>query len=931
MNKKLKLFGLLALTLALGAGAAWAAFVNQTLNGTTYATDMDLDTVGAGFNQISGYGKVTGGITTAAGAGDDVLKFIPTAEQVLDVAPAAGKRIVDGANKALQLMVDGEGKVILRGSNNDNPTNAIYTSFDSTLVKSGTLTVTNNDSLSNGWVALAVSATEAKAPVFGTETATEVLLGGANWPGVNKDQPLYLAFVSADNPWDPDKPEYKKLTYAVVDTVLGGNLKLNDGIDQRFLHAESADLDAGTNGDNLASVDAFPNGDKAVMGFARLIKTGEGSLVIQPEATTYAVDGKDRRAVDGAHHRGGTVVKEGIIEVIGGNAPTGNKGSHFRASLGRTWNAFNGSELAPAGNFDPKWFKENVSSDLYNPLFIKDKAKVVLDRSQFFSDFNTDKETVFEGKFYLQPAPRLEFYPQIAVTLDRKDSHAKGLLKGDFDLVVFSANANERPSNDPQHSGITDDAQSIFFIDNEENQIGEKRETLVANGVLEIAGAKSIGGGKVTVGADKDRGFETAILATFAASKTFHLPNETETKVKSALAAELDAVLSFKDITVTNDADRLRINPVELSSDAKLPKNWMGTVLFGAPSSEDGKYSWTGVMRKPNLVDIDRGVWQLNSYPVWTAAQVAANENPFAEVDIKTTGTLSLGEGVRDFSKLMDVTITDDSRIRMVVKAEDVAHSRAEALKKDAIFMAREMDYTDLLNGPAHKDRRLGIQLDISKAGTLKKGDWIRAVGSERALGWNNLHYLRDNSTTKDEDYSKTRIGLYGSDGKLIKDLDAQAVGHVDEHGWSIMVEITSDVTDDGAAPAPEKDLKATVTAPAEVKVGSMVTFELGKWTYTKASGDVEVQDVKWMLDGVDKTADVKADKLTVKAEKEGTMNLVVTSKLKADPTVDGEAKASVAVKKDVVSSGGSGGGCDAGFAGLALLLAAPLFLRKRD
>jgi Synergist-CTERM protein sorting domain-containing protein len=54
-----------------------------------------------------------------------------------------------------------------------------------------------------------------------------------------------------------------------------------------------------------------------------------------------------------------------------------------------------------------------------------------------------------------------------------------------------------------------------------------------------------------------------------------------------------------------------------------------------------------------------------------------------------------------------------------------------------------------------------------------------------------------------------------------------------------------------------------------------------------------------------------------------------ISAKTIADGT-EHTISGSVAVTDPGKKSGG-GGGCDAGFAGLALLLAAPLFLRKRS
>ena len=60
-----------------------------------------------------------------------------------------------------------------------------------------------------------------------------------------------------------------------------------------------------------------------------------------------------------------------------------------------------------------------------------------------------------------------------------------------------------------------------------------------------------------------------------------------------------------------------------------MPKSWSGTVEFGAASSVDAVYRATGVIISPTNVVVDRGVWQLNSFPFRTPAQVTANEDPF--------------------------------------------------------------------------------------------------------------------------------------------------------------------------------------------------------------------------------------------------------------------------------------------------------------
>ena len=71
--------------------------------------------------------------------------------------------------------------------------------------------------------------------------------------------------------------------------------------------------------------------------------------------------------------------------------------------------------------------------------------------------------------------------------------------------------------------------------------------------------------------------------------------------------------------------------------------------------------------------------------------------------------------------------------------------------------------------------------------------------------------------------------------------------------------------------------------------------------------------------------------KVVLTAGAEGTMTVTATSVLKSDPKVTGKGTTSITVTKG--GSGkksSSGGGCDAGFGGLALALAAAFLLKRK-
>ena len=360
--------------------------------------------------------------------------------------------------------------------------------------------------------------------------------------------------------------------------------------------------------------------------------------------------------MDGAFHRGGTTVVDGTLQMVAGVGTV--DADHFRGSLGKTWKEYQGSKntYAPAkGNAN---FVEAANHvDIYNPLRVEEKGKVIVDRSQFFDDFNIVKGGVFEADDYLIAGKK--FYPQIAVVLHQKNSNVDGLLKGNFDLILDAKEANTlRPKDDPKDDGIAKPQQAVFYI-NSENEIGgngagEKGDTLVSTGVLQIAKAKSIGAGEVTIGAANaeawDRGYTTSEIGVFAAAASFDLPNVTRGQKLGAAGAVNGATLTFKDISLLNrgiaKTNDFRINPraVELgygyqpsdkggedftpaaNKDA-FHDSWTGTVAFGG----SGSWDVAGTMSNPTRVDIERGTLRLDSYPMATTL-IPANAEPFMHV-----------------------------------------------------------------------------------------------------------------------------------------------------------------------------------------------------------------------------------------------------------------------------------------------------------
>ena len=972
MSKKLKLFGLLALTLALTAGVAWAVAMTNVITVTTEDPN-DYETAVATANTLVGSGKA--GKTT--GKIDFTLDHLylkgAAKDDVLDVAPKDGKML--NGNDDAQIVVNAEGeegKVILRGANKDNPLAATRNVFaGGTVLMGGTLGLTNSNAIGQGWVGV-MGRGEKSAPVLMGEGVDSLIFGHTDPDGtvvVAGRQPLYLLWADQATAG----PKENELRYVVVDSTpssMAGalqGLEFRDGLAQ--LDMVKPTLQAAKD----VPVKPATETDRH---YLRLVKTGNGMMKIYGSAkdTSLATDATHAAgnasvagkhfALDGAFHRGGTTVVDGTLQVIAGAGAVNN--DHFRGSLGRTWVPYQGSSAAYApADGNANFVKVANHVDIYNPLRVEGKGKVIVDRSQFFDDFNIVTGGVFEADDYLIAGKK--FYPQIAIFLHQKNSVADGLLKGNFDLILEAKGAGTlRPDDDKKDDGLIDPQQAVLYI-NGENEIGgngagEKGDTLVSTGVLQIAKAKSIGAGEVTIGAEGaeawDRGYTTQEVGVFAAAASFDLPNVTRGQKLGAAGAVNGATLTFKDLSLLNrgiaKTANFRINPravklgygyqgsdksgEQFTTDATPTGNafhdsWTGTVAFGG----SGSWDVAGTMSNPTRVDIERGVLRLDSYPMATSL-IPANAEPFMHVFVWPEAVLSLADGVRDFNldkaHRMNLWVTDDSRINLVLNDSDIASSRADAMGKAPVFQAHEIDYTGLGAGQKDRDRRLVIQLDTSKLSNPKSipAGWVKAVFSTNAPQWNRLHFLRENSNVNYEDYAKVRI-VWSNTSDLPE--NTKAVAHLDENSNTILIEFGANVTDPvnpgGPNPGKTDDLTTTLTPSAtSVAPGAEVTVTLGEWTYKGASADVVSEDVT-VTGGTIKTP-LAGKKVVLTAGAEGTMTVTATSVLKSDPKVTGKGTTSITVTKGGGSGkkSSSGGGCDAGFGGLALALAAAFLLKRK-
>ena len=800
LRKRWKKLVLLALTGALAVGTAWAAAnIREVPAGTTNGDDFALTPTdnGGAFNTIRGGGRFEGAVKGESGKAR-VLQLTAAGSSSLVVAPGAQKSINgDTGNGNFQLLVSSDAgrKVVVRGSNGDNPSEEEYRTHYSggTLIRSGVLSAAN-DALGQRWVGILSAPHSADAPALAADGPLSLTLGSAGAIA----QPLLLFVESEDARND-------RLTYGIIDTPDQQGLSLRHGLGQRQVKLPRAM----TLGDELAKLEAFDNdfyGSPSGKGFVRLVKTGKGTLTIDsdvrmPNLAAAGDKGLEARALDGAHHLGGTDVQEGSLVVHGGEFKV--PGDHFRGSLGRVWASFQGSaSLADTEPFSRGLLREKalhtesnyVFYHFYNPLWIRKGASVAVDRSQIFSQLNTEAGSMFEAKPYAVGGQL--HYPHVVVTLDGNDSHVDGLLKGQFHLVLDSRLGKRHPKgftfqneNDPQ---LNSGRNSTLFLNNPDNKIFAEGETLVVNGVLGLAGAGSIGGGKVTVGAIKEEdGFETGGGATLLASKTLEVAGKTEVKYGGMLAAERGQVLSFRDIAINmlKKMPNGKIYPGTFMINSTSPsasQDWSGTVEFGG---EGGRFSWTN----PLKIQVRNGELRLSGLPEKTAS----GDEPLADINIgagarELVRTFSLGRGVRDLSKNVNLSLGKYSRIGVVPNDGDVAGTRVEAMDRDPIFKAKTIDYY-YLNGD---DPRLTIQLDPAQldARTLKKG-WIPLIGSVEAKEWKKLR-AKDKATG--ENFAKVRVSWLNSSKDIVPgntaSEDASARVHLDDDKFTILLEVFEDV-----------------------------------------------------------------------------------------------------------------------------------------
>lgn len=605
-----------------------------------------------------------------------------------------------------------------------------------------------------------------------------------------------------------------------------------------------------------------------------ITKTGTGTMEINAEA--------------GAAQTNGTIVSEGALNVLA----NGNK--RYVSPLGFVYVA-NPVETQPVWNAA---VIANYAAPFTNSLAIAEGASVTVNRDQVFGNFSG------AGTFNTNTRDNNVNFPTVvfradnagtfATTLSNEPSRFTGLMNGDMDLVVE-----------------TDAQDQVVYLANANNTIG-RGETAVVNGVLAIEGTKTIGPGTIYVGTNNTRGTNNkfvfnntdAAIPTFMGAGNIAIPATQLVLVNTNGATPNFAAV--RGTTLAMASVDLVALPLTINHDftgAFVPRYMSGTVSFS------DQY----VLRTTNRhnIDIERGVLHLQNTPVTSAANAG-----FMDVDIAGGAALSLGTGARDFSELMDFTIdSDDSRIRLVVLPEDVVGSQEAAEMATPIFHADIANYAALGTGLDNKDNRLVVQLDLSQVGNLlKAGSWLKIITTRDVTvgSWASLHYLRENSNGAMEDYVKVDIATVNDESFDRSKIEAV----LSQNDYSILIKVSENV---GPVDPDKEGLSLTASASGRTvtAVASMV----------KGSAPVASQDVTVTLNNVEKTAVTGTDgKATVQFTDLADGTYVVKAASGALT-----AETTVTVDNNNPTPDGGSSGCDAGFAGLALLLAAPLFLRKRD
>jgi hypothetical protein len=492
-------------------------------------------------------------------------------------------------------------------------------------------------------------------------------------------------------------------------------------------------------------------------------------------------------------------------------------------------------------------------------------------------------------------------------------------------------------------------ADQVIALGNGGNSI-TSGDTTIADGVLSIAGAGSVGPGAIRVGTPlgtatnpgyRDFRGGAFIIATLHADGSFAVDKPVITDSRgSGAAANLSAnrgdAVSYSDVTVNGVAGgdlgtvNLVINndfstntPGAVGVYSQLAPRYMaGTVAFS------DKYSFAGTLTNPTRVDIERGVLHLEKTPATGFALVSV-------YDINAGNTnkaiLSFGKDANDFSKSLDLRTQDDSRVRVVLRPSDLKETLGDAQTSDAVLSVATFTNNLGRDSQLHRENRLVFQIDLKEVGTLPGGKYVKLFEALDATDWNSLHLTREGSTGATEDLVKIDLAFVDSSkpGQETSLQRSQIEAYLGEHEYAVYLIVKDDIdpaqpsepgtTDPVTATPDYASLSLTVSVRDSSVANKAVTF-----TLTPVESSVAARNA---ATPVSKTVDADAQGFatwTFTNLEKVEYSLKVTD---PDGAQIGNARtfdfSDGGTVEPPASGSGGGGGCDAGFGLFGLLAAA--------
>jgi hypothetical protein len=401
----------------------------------------------------------------------------------------------------------------------------------------------------------------------------------------------------------------------------------------------------------------------------------------------------------------------------------------------------------------------------------------------------------------------------------------------------------------------------------------------------------------------------------------------------------------IEEFSQRNDIRYIMRNALAINDKLDENPNWDGTISLSDLWDITGSSS-----ARQFGFDIKGGVLHLEE----------VQEGGYALFGIRQGATLSFGDKARNFGSNAQIVLEDDARIRVKPLLTDLADSLALAEQKGAVVTLDSITYAGL-GGDGHDTKRLEVQLDLSNlnlSGTVDK--WIKVISSHNAPNWTNIH-MYDTPSGQNETSYKVRMARpdhMNFDGNI------NVTPFCDENLYDIYahikvieeIPVPDNLDPDLATPAETNVTKAkagdTVElfftigreyAPDDIKAEDLptgwtavpVTGHPNGYTY-KVSGPMPTSGVTFYLTGIntaDKAKYKKAFTISVDSGS-GSEDPGGEDPGGEDPGGEDPGGEDPGTDPGGTTKKSSGGGCDAGFAGfagLALLLAAPMFLRKKD